>query len=52
MSSTPLDLRKLMKLPVGMLEMGLNMMGGSVRAIQSTLEGLSGQGSHQRSSRR
>src|SRR5882724_604140 len=39
------DLQKLLKLPMEALETGLNVMGGGVKALQTTLEGLSGQGS-------
>src|SRR5262245_26527816 len=46
MNSPFADLQKLFKLPAAMLETGLNMMGGGVRALQTTLEGLSGQGSY------
>src|SRR3954452_22916399 len=39
------DLQKLLQLPMDVLETGLNVMGEGVRAMQTTLEGLSGQGS-------
>jgi tetratricopeptide (TPR) repeat protein len=46
MSNPLLDLQKLLKLPTEVLETGLNAMGDAVRAVQTTIEGLSGQGSY------
>ncbi len=46
MSSPLLDLQKLLKLPTEALETGLNAMGEVMRTMQTTLEGLSGQGSY------
>src|SRR6266700_661675 len=39
------DLQKLLKLPMDALETELNVMGEGVRALQTTIEGISGQGS-------
>jgi tetratricopeptide (TPR) repeat protein len=46
MSSSRLDLQKLLELPAGILEMGFHVAGRSVRAVQGALEGFSGQGSY------
>ena len=46
MSSPLLNLQKLLKLPTDVLELGLKAMGEGVRAMQTTIEGLSGQGSY------
>ncbi len=40
------DLQKLLKLPTEVLETGLTALGEGVKAVQTTLEGLSGQGSY------
>ncbi|MEO7650479.1 MAG: FG-GAP-like repeat-containing protein [Bryobacteraceae bacterium] len=41
-----LNLQKLLKLPTEVLETGLNVLGEGARALQTTIEGLSGQGSY------
>jgi tetratricopeptide (TPR) repeat protein len=46
MISPLLDLQKLLKLPTEALETGLKAIGEGARVIQTTLEGLSGQGSY------
>jgi tetratricopeptide (TPR) repeat protein len=40
-----LDLQRLLRLPADVLEMSLNVVVGGVRALQSTIEGISRQGS-------
>jgi hypothetical protein len=45
MSAPRSDLQKFLRLPADFLELGIQIMGSGVRAVQSTLEGLSGQGS-------
>jgi hypothetical protein len=38
-------LQNLLKIPAGLLEVGITALGGGVQALQTTLESLSGQGS-------